>query len=163
MPIFHLISFCFADNGVGWNCLQFGWHSNPANIFIYVVIELWYSIECFEYNNCWHVSNVNEVIISNKNGWIFLNFISYLIRAMAISISVMFGRLGVVIGANTVAFLIDDHCETTFYLAGSILIGKTFSIFRFFFLIDFFNLQRWVYWHSSFRVFTNVSRVQTKI
>lgn len=45
-------------------------------------------------------------------------------RAMAISISLMFGRMGCVIGANTVALLLDDNCETSFYLSGSILIGK---------------------------------------
>lgn len=45
-------------------------------------------------------------------------------RAMAISISLMFGRLGSVVGSNMVAFLLDDYCESTFYLSGSVLLGK---------------------------------------
>lgn len=45
-------------------------------------------------------------------------------RAMALSISLMFARLGGVIGANTAAYLLENSCETTFYLSGSILLGK---------------------------------------
>lgn len=42
---------------------------------------------------------------------------------MAVCISLMFGRLGSVVGANTAAVLLDNHCETVFYLSGSTLIG----------------------------------------
>ncbi|XP_031629334.1 synaptic vesicle glycoprotein 2B-like isoform X2 [Contarinia nasturtii] len=45
------------------------------------------------------------------------------LRAMAICISLMFGRLGSVVGANTVALLIDNHCEMVFYLSGSSVIA----------------------------------------
>lgn len=43
---------------------------------------------------------------------------------MAVCISLMFGRLGSVVGANTAAVLLDNHCETVFFLAGSTLVGK---------------------------------------
>lgn len=45
-------------------------------------------------------------------------------RAMAISMSIMFGRMGCVGGANTIALLLDNNCETSFYLSASILFGK---------------------------------------
>lgn len=41
---------------------------------------------------------------------------------MAMSVSLMFGRLGSVLGSYTAALLLDDYCEITFYLSGSILI-----------------------------------------
>ncbi|XP_031629336.1 synaptic vesicle 2-related protein-like isoform X4 [Contarinia nasturtii] len=53
------------------------------------------------------------------------------LRAMAICISLMFGRLGSVVGANITALLLENHCETVFYLSGStvILVGLlTFCI-----------------------------------
>lgn len=43
---------------------------------------------------------------------------------MAICMALMFGRLGSVVGANVVALLLNDHCETAFYLSGSTIIGK---------------------------------------
>lgn len=43
---------------------------------------------------------------------------------MAICIALMFGRLGSVVGANIVALLLDDHCETAFYMSGISVIGK---------------------------------------
>lgn len=42
---------------------------------------------------------------------------------MAVCISLMFGRLGCVVGANIVALLLENHCEAVFYLNGSNLIG----------------------------------------
>lgn len=45
-------------------------------------------------------------------------------RGMGVSLSLMMGRLGGVFGSNVVAILIEDHCETTFYLAGVTLICK---------------------------------------
>lgn len=44
-------------------------------------------------------------------------------RAMAICIALMFGRWGSVAGSNFVALLLDDHCESAFYLFGGTLIG----------------------------------------
>lgn len=48
------------------------------------------------------------------------------LRAMAMSMSMMIGRLGSVVGSNTVAFLLNDHCESAFYLSGTSIIGKNF-------------------------------------
>lgn len=45
-------------------------------------------------------------------------------RAMAVCISLMFGRLGSVVGSNTAALLLDNHCEVAFYLSGSTVIGN---------------------------------------
>lgn len=43
-------------------------------------------------------------------------------RAMAMCVSLMMGRMGSVFGTNTVAYLLDDHCESVFLLSGSSLI-----------------------------------------
>lgn len=43
---------------------------------------------------------------------------------MALSISYMFARLGGVTGSNAAAFLLDNYCEVTFYLSGTVLIGN---------------------------------------
>uniref|UniRef100_A0A182NCP9 Major facilitator superfamily (MFS) profile domain-containing protein n=1 Tax=Anopheles dirus TaxID=7168 RepID=A0A182NCP9_9DIPT len=45
------------------------------------------------------------------------------LRAMAVCISLMFGRLGSVVGANIVGMLLDSHCELTFWISGISLIG----------------------------------------
>ncbi|XP_058058028.1 synaptic vesicle glycoprotein 2B-like [Anopheles bellator] len=45
------------------------------------------------------------------------------LRAMAVCISLMFGRLGSVVGANIVGILLDSHCELTFWISGVSLIG----------------------------------------
>ncbi|XP_055586751.1 synaptic vesicle glycoprotein 2B-like [Uranotaenia lowii] len=44
------------------------------------------------------------------------------LRAMAVGISLMFGRLGSVFGSNITGFLLDDHCELTYALSGGMLI-----------------------------------------
>lgn len=43
---------------------------------------------------------------------------------MAICISLMFARLGSVVGANVAAVLLYTHCQTLFYLSGATLIGN---------------------------------------
>lgn len=45
-------------------------------------------------------------------------------RGMAICIALMFSRLGSVFGANGSAILLDDHCETVFYVSGLTLLGN---------------------------------------
>lgn len=45
------------------------------------------------------------------------------LRAMAVCISLMFGRLGSVVGANIVGILLDSHCELTFWISGVSLIA----------------------------------------
>lgn len=45
--------------------------------------------------------------------------------AMAICISLMFGRLGSMVGSNVIALLLQNqNCEMTFYSSGLSLIGK---------------------------------------
>ncbi|XP_031626823.1 synaptic vesicle glycoprotein 2B-like [Contarinia nasturtii] len=43
------------------------------------------------------------------------------LRAMALSISLMFARFGGVAGSNAAAFLLDNYCESAFYLSGSVV------------------------------------------
>lgn len=45
------------------------------------------------------------------------------LRAMAICISLMFGRLGSVVGATMVGILLDTQCEMTFWISGISLVG----------------------------------------
>lgn len=52
---------------------------------------------------------------------------------MAVCISLMFGRLGSVVGSNTAASLLDNHCEAAFYLSGSSVIGEYLINFIFLF------------------------------
>lgn len=49
-------------------------------------------------------------------------------RAMAVCISLMFGRIGSVVGSNTIARLLDNHCETAFYLSGTTLMGNKLAL-----------------------------------
>ncbi|EDS32608.1 synaptic vesicle protein [Culex quinquefasciatus] len=44
------------------------------------------------------------------------------LRAMAVSISLMFGRIGSVFGTNINGLLLDSHCEATFWIASIILL-----------------------------------------
>lgn len=40
---------------------------------------------------------------------------------MAVCISLMFGRLGSVFGANVVGLILDSYCDVTFIFSGSLL------------------------------------------
>lgn len=73
-------------------------------------IYIFYIVLCFEQS-----LKFNTLFIS-QNNWFN--------RAMAISISSIFGRLGTVAGANVVAIMMDDHCEIVFYLSGITLMGN---------------------------------------
>lgn len=42
---------------------------------------------------------------------------------MALCISMMFGRLGSIMGSNIAAILLANSCTAAFYLSGTILIG----------------------------------------
>lgn len=44
------------------------------------------------------------------------------LRALALSVSVMFGRLGSLVGGNVSGLMLEQHCSTTFILGGTILI-----------------------------------------
>lgn len=46
---------------------------------------------------------------------------------MAVCISLMFARLGSVLGSSVGAILLEAHCEYTFYLSGSTLIRMFFE------------------------------------
>lgn len=48
----------------------------------------------------------------------------YFSRAMAVSIIMLFGRLGSAFGTNIIAYLLDSHCQYAFYMSGISLIGK---------------------------------------
>lgn len=67
----------------------------------------------------------HEKIRSNflKHELISILFISHFHRAMAVSISLMFGRLGGVAGSNLTAVLLDASCQNAFFLPGCALIG----------------------------------------
>lgn len=69
---------------------------------------------------------------------IFLNLI-FFSRAMALSISLMFGRLGACAGSSIVAHLLYTHCESTFYLSGSTLLGNYLILFSHYELSNFKN------------------------
>lgn len=45
------------------------------------------------------------------------------IRAMAVCVSLMMGRVGSVVGANLVGILLDNYCEVVFSTSGAFLIG----------------------------------------
>lgn len=52
------------------------------------------------------------------------------LRAMAVCISLMFGRLGSVFGANLVGLLLDTHCQVTFALSGlTLLLSSVLVVF----------------------------------
>lgn len=46
---------------------------------------------------------------------------------MAICISLMFARLGGVVGSNVASLLLKSHCQMLLGLSGSLLIGKQFK------------------------------------
>lgn len=54
---------------------------------------------------------------------------------MGICIALMFGRLGAVFGTNVVALLLENYCESTFYLSGSTILGNVIQIPEFFIVI----------------------------
>lgn len=43
---------------------------------------------------------------------------------MAMCILLLFGRLGGIAGANLTALLLENQCETVFYLFGSSIMGR---------------------------------------
>lgn len=40
---------------------------------------------------------------------------------MAVNISMMFGRIGSVMGTNVVGFTLDDYCATTFTISATLM------------------------------------------
>lgn len=64
------------------------------------------------------------IIAAARQGKFVTYFVFSISRAMAVSISLMFGRLGSVAGSNLTAVLLDASCENAFYLPGCSLISK---------------------------------------
>lgn len=80
---------------------------------------------------------------------------------MAVSISMMFGRLGSAIGANFVAFMLDNYCDVAFYVSGTSLIGNIQTVksivecMKLFVTITITDLLQWlVWWHILFQTST---------
>lgn len=48
-------------------------------------------------------------------------------RAMAVSLSLMFGRLGSIVGNLMFGSLLETACPATFYALGAVLIGNVMS------------------------------------
>lgn len=45
------------------------------------------------------------------------------------SIALLFGRIGSVVGSNAFAYLLNTNCEVAFYLSGSSVMGCAFLAF----------------------------------
>lgn len=43
---------------------------------------------------------------------------------MAVSISMMFGRVGSIVGSNLVAVMLESNCSATFYLYSGFILGE---------------------------------------
>lgn len=43
---------------------------------------------------------------------------------MSVCVSMLFGRFGSAIASNLIGYLLETNCEVTFYLFGSLVIGK---------------------------------------
>lgn len=125
-------SFHFSRERCGRNSMHSDWYSNAASLFIYCAYGLQHSYECYECGYSRYLSDSLQVIfiLNNKTHtqkfteMFFISIIPLRIRAMAVFISLMFGRLGCILGAITTALLLDTHCEMVFYLSGTTLIGK---------------------------------------
>lgn len=46
------------------------------------------------------------------------------LRGMAISMTILIGRMGTVSGANLIGFMLDLNCENTFYAMGCLALGE---------------------------------------
>lgn len=152
--IFIISSYPFDWKWYRWVCMHAFKYSNCSSLCVYCVALLWdggkYCERCnrrslsnfFKVKSMlnlfdWHCYKTKKVNVrmyrvfeqekSHKAYILFiystkLNICSS--RAMAVCISLLFGRLGCVVGANTAALLLENYCETVFYLSGSTVIGK---------------------------------------
>lgn len=85
-----------------------------SNIVNAACVEIYPTALRLKFNKCYSLKFEYDHI-----HWYIHSF-----RAMAVSISMMFGRLGSAFGANIVAYLLDSNCQCAFYMAGISLIGK---------------------------------------
>uniref|UniRef100_A0A1Q3FNK2 Putative synaptic vesicle transporter svop n=2 Tax=Culex tarsalis TaxID=7177 RepID=A0A1Q3FNK2_CULTA len=74
-----------------------------VTIWLYMILIL----------GCYNVNVINAVAV---------DLFPTNLRAMAVSISLMFGRIGSVFGTNMNGLLLDSHCEVTFWIASIILL-----------------------------------------
>lgn len=51
-------------------------------------------------------------------------FFLYIFRGMAVSLTMMLGRTGSIVGTNVAGLLLNAACEATFYTFGSLLIRE---------------------------------------
>lgn len=52
------------------------------------------------------------------------DLIKFISRGMAVCLVLMMGRLGGVIGTNTVAIFLDSHCELSFFVGSAFMFGN---------------------------------------
>ena len=50
------------------------------------------------------------------------------LRGMAIATSILVGRMGTVVGANTIGFLLDWDCSYTYYGTGVLVLGELIKL-----------------------------------
>ncbi|EDS32606.1 synaptic vesicle protein [Culex quinquefasciatus] len=74
-----------------------------VTIWLYMILLL----------GCYNVNVINAVAV---------DLFPTNLRAMAVSISLMFGRIGSVFGTNMNGLLLDSHCEATFWIASVIML-----------------------------------------
>ncbi|XP_052565162.1 putative transporter SVOPL [Culex pipiens pallens] len=74
-----------------------------VTIWLYMILLL----------GCYNINVINAVAV---------DLFPTNLRAMAVSISLMFGRIGSVFGTNMNGLLLDSHCEATFWIASVIML-----------------------------------------
>jgi hypothetical protein len=91
--------------------------------FLYVSSDAWDLYSCNEWSCSWIVSydsEVDEFLFDCK----ILNLKVNRNRAMAVSITLLYGRIGTVIASNTVGSLLEYSCDATFLTFVVICFGK---------------------------------------
>lgn len=72
------------------------------------------------------------------------------LRGMAISVSILIGRIGTFAGANTIGFFLDMNCGFTFYGMGIVIFGKLKSCVRNGGTIIYYSLLQYVPYSRGF-------------
>lgn len=106
-------------------------HSITTKCCIYCTYVICYCTKYCECCHCWSLPNrfkVSQFCVwkfsHKKIHFQWKNIFVLANRGMAICIAIMFGRLGSVVGANVSSLLIDDHCESVFYISSFTLLGN---------------------------------------
>lgn len=153
-------SFCDGCDRFKWICVHANRHSDYTSLFVHCTHVLRHTNQYHQCSYCWTVSDGFKVRFILF--FFFVGLISVMCtiflhesinRAMAMCISLMFGRLGGVVGANVAALLLDNHCQSAFYLSGSSLLGKLqWNLELFFFWRIFRNSFKLYFIHSYRRI-----------